>query len=59
LEAALAFLKSRGAPRVVLYTAERNEVAQRLFASVGFRRLEELPKVWGPENPCLLLVRPL
>lgn len=38
LEAALAFLKSRGAPRVVLSTAERNEVAQRLFASVGFRR---------------------
>jgi ribosomal protein S18 acetylase RimI-like enzyme len=38
LDAALAFLKSRGAPRVVLETAERNEAAQRLFASAGFRR---------------------
>ena len=34
----LAFLKSRAAPRVVLSTAERNEAAQRLFASMGFRR---------------------
>jgi ribosomal protein S18 acetylase RimI-like enzyme len=38
LEAVLEFLRSRGAPRVVLSTAERNEAAQRLFASVGFRR---------------------
>jgi ribosomal protein S18 acetylase RimI-like enzyme len=34
----LAYLKSRGAPRVVLFTAERNEPAQRLFAGIGFRR---------------------
>ncbi len=38
LEAALAFFRSRGVPRVVLSTAERNEAAQRLFASMGFRR---------------------
>jgi ribosomal protein S18 acetylase RimI-like enzyme len=38
LEAALAHLKSRGAPRVVLSTAERNDAAQRLFAGAGFRR---------------------
>jgi ribosomal protein S18 acetylase RimI-like enzyme len=37
LDAALAFLKSRGAPRVVLSTAARNASAQRLFASAGFR----------------------
>jgi len=37
LEAALASLKSRGAPRVVLSTAKRNEAAHRLFASAGFR----------------------
>ena len=30
LDAALTFLSSRGAPRVVLSTAERNEAAQRL-----------------------------
>lgn len=38
LEAVLAYLRSRGAPRVVLSTAQRNEAAQRLFASLGFRR---------------------
>jgi ribosomal protein S18 acetylase RimI-like enzyme len=38
LGATLAFLKERGAPRVVLSTADRNEPAQRLFASNGFRR---------------------
>ncbi|GJG85476.1 hypothetical protein tb265_06570 [Gemmatimonadetes bacterium T265] len=37
LETALAHLTSRGAPRIVLSTAERNEAAQRLFACAGFR----------------------
>jgi ribosomal protein S18 acetylase RimI-like enzyme len=31
-------LKSRGAPRVVLSTAEKNHAAQRLFDRAGFRR---------------------
>lgn len=38
LDATLAELRARGAPRVVLQTAERNENAQRLFARAGFRR---------------------
>ena len=38
LGAALEFFRSRGVPRVVLQAAERNEAAQRLFASMGFRR---------------------
>jgi ribosomal protein S18 acetylase RimI-like enzyme len=38
MEAALAWLKEQGAPRVVLGTAEQNESAQRLFARLGFRR---------------------
>jgi len=38
LEATVAALAQRGAPRVVLSTAERNETAQRLFADAGFRR---------------------
>jgi GNAT superfamily N-acetyltransferase len=29
------------------------------YAAAGFRPLETLPQVWGPENPCLLMVRPL
>jgi ribosomal protein S18 acetylase RimI-like enzyme len=38
IEAAVAWLRERGMPRVVLGTAERNEAAQRLFAALGFRR---------------------
>ena len=38
LEATLAALAEKGAPRVVLSTADRNEPAQRLFAHAGFRR---------------------
>ena len=38
LDATIEALKARGAPRVVLSTAERNVVAQRLFEHAGFRR---------------------
>ena len=38
LDATLKALKARGAPRVVLSTAERNAYAQRLFDRAGFRR---------------------
>jgi GNAT superfamily N-acetyltransferase len=38
LEAAVDWLRARGMPRVVLWTAERNEAAQRLFARAQFRR---------------------
>jgi ribosomal protein S18 acetylase RimI-like enzyme len=38
LDATLEALQAKGAPRVVLSTAEGNESAQRLFARAGFRR---------------------
>jgi ribosomal protein S18 acetylase RimI-like enzyme len=38
LAAAIQWLRSKGAPRVVLWTAEQNEGAQRLFTRMGFRR---------------------
>ena len=38
LDATLEVLKARGAPRVVLSTAERNGPAQHLFDRAGFRR---------------------
>jgi ribosomal protein S18 acetylase RimI-like enzyme len=38
LTKALAMLKDRGAPRVVLSTAQGNEAAQHLFETAGFRR---------------------
>lgn len=37
VRAAIAWLEKRGAPRVVLLSAARNEGAQRLFARLGFR----------------------
>jgi ribosomal protein S18 acetylase RimI-like enzyme len=38
LESTISVLEAKGAPRVVLSTAEKNETAQRLFARAGFRR---------------------
>jgi ribosomal protein S18 acetylase RimI-like enzyme len=37
LDATLAALQARGAPRVVLSTAVKNHAAKRLFAEAGFR----------------------
>jgi ribosomal protein S18 acetylase RimI-like enzyme len=38
IETAAAWLVARGAPRVMLWTAEHNRAAQRLFEQLGFRR---------------------
>jgi ribosomal protein S18 acetylase RimI-like enzyme len=38
IEAAIQWLREKGAPRVILGTAAQNEAAQRLFAAHGFRR---------------------
>jgi ribosomal protein S18 acetylase RimI-like enzyme len=38
IEKAIEWLRERGAPRVMLWTAEQNAGAQRLFAKLGFRR---------------------
>ena len=38
LDAAIAWLRDRGMPRVVLWSADQNSVAQRLFERLGFRR---------------------
>ncbi len=37
IEAAAAWLEDRGAPRVMLWTAEKNTGAKRLFEGLGFR----------------------
>jgi GNAT superfamily N-acetyltransferase len=49
IEAAVEWLRSRGAPRVILWTAERNVAARQLFEQLGFRptmveMTRELPK---------------
>jgi ribosomal protein S18 acetylase RimI-like enzyme len=38
IETACEWLRSNGAPRVILGTAEKNEQAQRVFERLGFRR---------------------
>lgn len=38
VEAVAAWFGSRRVPRIVLWTAERNDPAQRLFARLGFRK---------------------
>jgi len=38
LEAACDWFRSVGMPRVILWTAEKNDAAQQLFARAGFRR---------------------
>jgi ribosomal protein S18 acetylase RimI-like enzyme len=38
VDAAFAWIRERGVPRVVLHTADRNAAAQRLFTRLGFRR---------------------
>jgi ribosomal protein S18 acetylase RimI-like enzyme len=47
LEAVLAALAARGAPRVVLSTAAKNAAAQRLFERAGFRpTMLEMTREW-------------
>jgi ribosomal protein S18 acetylase RimI-like enzyme len=38
VEAAIEWLREKGAPRVMLWTAEKNGEAQQLFTRLGFRR---------------------
>lgn len=38
MHAGIEWLRERGAPRVILWTAQQNEAAQRLFEKIGFRK---------------------
>ena len=38
IDRAIAWLREHGSPRVMLWTAEPNKAAQKLFAKLGFRR---------------------
>jgi RimJ/RimL family protein N-acetyltransferase len=53
LDAAEAWLASRGMPRIVLWTAAPNEPARRLFERLGFRHtMTELTKETGVGTIC-------
>jgi GNAT superfamily N-acetyltransferase len=50
IDAAVEWLRQRGMPRVVLWTAHANEPAQRLFTARGFRpTMIEMTKELGSE----------
>ena len=53
MKAAIDWLRERGAPRVLLWTAPQNAPAQRVFEKLGFRRtmIEMTLELDGPQGP--------
>jgi len=62
---AQAFAADRGAAYLTVKTLgpsadyEPYERTRAFYAALGFQPLEEFLEVWGPENPTLLMVRPV
>ncbi len=40
-------------------TSEPYERTRAFYTSLGFLPLEERMDIWGPDNPCLIMVKPL
>ncbi len=65
IEAVIADARASGARflhvKTLADTHPSPEYAQTraFYGSMGFERLIVLPDLWGPVNPCLLLVRPV
>ena len=38
---------------------ESYERTRRFYEAVGFKGLEEFTEIWGPENPCLIMIMPV
>lgn len=38
-------------------TDENYSSTRRFYGAVGFVPLEELPDLWGPDNPCLVMIK--
>jgi GNAT superfamily N-acetyltransferase len=34
-------------------------ITRRFYEAIGFEPIDEFPTLWGKDNPCLLLVKPL
>ncbi len=63
-EAMRLFIKAQGYSFLHVKTVDEGHYQEyddtRLFyESVGFRKLEVLPELWDPENPCLLMIQHL
>jgi ribosomal protein S18 acetylase RimI-like enzyme len=48
-------VKTRGASR----PSPEYQRTRAFYESIGFVPLEERSDIWGPENPCLIMVKPL
>jgi ribosomal protein S18 acetylase RimI-like enzyme len=65
IEAAVELAISQGVRFLTVKTLsaskdDPNYARTRLFyEALGFLPIEEFPTIWGPENPCLLMLRPL
>ena len=65
VERAAAYARAEGFALLHVKTLAANDsdpgyaATRAFYLALGFRPLEVLPAVWGPENPCLLLVKPL
>jgi ribosomal protein S18 acetylase RimI-like enzyme len=65
IEAVVELVTSRGVRFLTVKTLspsndDPNYAATRLFyEAVGFLPIEEFPTLWGAENPCLFMLRPL
>ncbi|HVY02266.1 MAG TPA: GNAT family N-acetyltransferase [Caulobacterales bacterium] len=52
---ALVSVKTRGPSGA----SEEYERTRLFYRGVGFRAVEEFTEIWGPENPCLIMVKAL
>jgi hypothetical protein len=34
-------------------------LTRQFYESIGFEPIDELPELWGPDSPCLLMLKPL
>lgn len=63
LAEAEAYLHQRGVEYLQVKTLspahpdENYTRTRRFYQAMGFRPLEEFPELWGPENPCLQMVK--
>jgi GNAT superfamily N-acetyltransferase len=63
VEAAVVRCRDAGATTLLVKTLADTHPSgeyartRAFYAALGFRRLEVLPDLWGPDNPCLLLAR--
>lgn len=65
IDKACAVARELGKPFVTVKTRgpslpyEPYERTRAFYEAVGFQPLEEITEIWGPENPCLIMIMPV